>query len=62
MLEWKLEDVLEARWEEGMEKGIEKGMEHKAIETARNLLEMGFFVEDVAKGTGLDLESVQGLV
>ena len=57
MLEWRLEDALEARWEEGIEQGEEK----KAIELARKFLSMGLSAEYVAEGTGFDLETIQKL-
>ena len=36
--------------------GVEKGREEEKIEIAKNLLELGISVEDVAKGTGLSVE------
>ena len=45
------------REKEGMEKGIEKGIE----KTARNFLNMGMTIEQVAKGTGLSSERVREL-
>ena len=61
--------VLDDLINEGMEKGIAQGMEkgrsegayNKAIETARNFLNMGLSAEQVAQGTGLPLAEVQAL-
>jgi len=43
-------------WERSAKK---KGMEEKAIETARNLLEMGIEIDKIAKATGLKKEKVE---
>ena len=43
---------------EGLQQGIEKGKYNKAIENARNFLNLGIDVEIVAQGTGLSLEEV----
>ncbi|GHV71382.1 hypothetical protein AGMMS49928_22890 [Spirochaetia bacterium] len=51
-----------SRWkEEGREEGRKEGREEKALETAKNFLGMGLNPEQVAKGTGLDLATIQGL-
>ena len=47
--------------EEGLNKGISQGAEQKAIETAKNLLNMGLNLEQAAQGTGLPLEEVEKL-
>jgi len=39
------------------DKGIRKGVER----TAKRLLAMGFAIEDVSKGTGLELEDIKKL-
>lgn len=41
--------------------GISQGAEQKAIETAKNFLQMNHFLEQVAPGTGLSLETVEQL-
>lgn len=50
---------------EGMAKGMEKGLvegEHKkAIEIAKNLLEMGLDVDTIVKASGLSKEEVAAL-
>jgi len=68
--EWKLEEAVvvarEEGVEEGMERGMEKGMEEgmekgrrsQAIDTAKNLLEGGIGVDDVAKYTGLTVDDI----
>jgi len=43
------------------EEGIAQGAEQKAIETARNFLNEGLFSEQVARCTGLSLETVEKL-
>ena len=57
------------KFEEGMEKGIEKGIEQgieqgertKALEVAKNLLEIGMEVEQIAKVTQLSKEEILAL-
>ena len=44
--------------QKGLQQGIEKGEYNKAIENARNFLDLGISVEIVAQGTGLSLEEV----
>ena len=41
--------------------GISQGSYQKARETAKNLTEMGFAVEAIAKATGLSLEEIDTL-
>ncbi|UTC77353.1 hypothetical protein E4O04_04790 [Treponema sp. OMZ 799] len=41
--------------------GEERGSYQKALETAKNLAEMGFTVEAIAKATGLSIEEVEAL-
>ena len=48
--------------ERGIEQGLARGAYQKALETARNLLSMGLFPEQVAQGTSLPLETVMELV
>jgi predicted transposase/invertase (TIGR01784 family) len=47
--------------EKGIKIGEEKGKEEKAIETAKNLLEMGIEIDMIAKATGLKKEEVEKL-
>ena len=67
--EWKMEDALAVRYEEGMEDGMEKGME-KGIEKgrekgrediARNALAKSIPVELIHDITGLDIETIKTL-
>ena len=44
--------------QEGIEEGIQQGEHQKALETARNFLQMGLSIEQVAIGTGLSIEQV----
>jgi len=46
---------------EGKVEGLEEGMVKKAKETARNLLEMHFDIDKIAKATGLKKEEVKKL-
>jgi predicted transposase/invertase (TIGR01784 family) len=66
--EWKREGIKigekigEKRGEErGEKRGEERGIAMKAIETAKNLLEMGIDVDMIAKATGLKKEQVEKL-
>lgn len=46
---------------EGLQKGIKIGEDSALNRTAIRLLTMGFSVDDVAKGTGLSIETVEKL-
>ena len=48
--------------ERGIERGIEQGAHRKALETAQNLLSMGFSPEQVAQGTNLPLDVILSLM
>ena len=52
---------LQVGLQQGLEQGLERGAYETKLETARNLIAMGLSVEQVAQGTGLPLELVQGL-
>ena len=56
------EEGLHTGREEGISIGLERGAYENKLETARNLLSMGLFPEQVAQGTGLPLETVLELV
>ncbi|MCQ2595888.1 MAG: hypothetical protein MJ196_11560, partial [Treponemataceae bacterium] len=45
--------------EEGIAIGEERGAQQKAIETARNLLNMGLSIEQISCATGLSIEAIQ---
>ena len=47
--------------QEGIQQGFADGSYQKALETAKNLTEMGFAVEAIAKATGLSLEEIENL-
>ena len=46
---------------EGREEGRQEGSHLKALETARNLIQMGLMDEQIAQATGLSIEQVQSL-
>ena len=48
--------------EAGLQQGIERGAYQNKLETAKNLLSMGLSSEQVAQGTTLPLDVVQGLL
>ena len=58
LTEWKLEDALRVREQEGREEGFEKGRKENAIRVAQNLKNMGMGVEDIVKATGLTVDEV----
>ena len=47
---------------DGFEEGREQGAYEKALETAKAFLAMGLSPEQVAQGTSLPLDVVQGLM
>ena len=44
---------------QAFEDGISQGELKKAIETARNLLNMSLSIQDIAKATGLSVEEIE---
>ena len=46
---------------EGYRQGIEKGAYQTKLETAKNLLEMGFSTDSIIKATGLNLSEIEKL-
>ena len=48
--------------EQGFEQGLEQGAHKTKLKTAKNLLSMGLSPEQVAQGTNLPLDVVQGLL
>ena len=46
----------------GLERGIERGAYENKLETAKTFLSMGLTPEQVAQGTNLPLDVVQGLM
>ena len=53
MAEWKLEDALAVRFEEGIEQGME--------DVARNALAKGLAIEMIHDITGLDLQTIENI-
>ena len=55
----------EIAFAEGIEKGIEQGFSEGSyqtkLETAKNLLEMGFAIEAIVRATGLSREEVESI-
>ena len=48
--------------EESFDMGRSEGSHQKALETAKNLLQFGLSVENIAKATGLNKEDVETLI
>ena len=46
---------------EGIAQGISQGEYQAKIETAKNLLAMNLSIENIAKATGLDINSIKDL-
>ena len=47
--------------EEGREQGEQEGRLKEKMETAKNFLKMGLSIEQISKGTGLNIEEIQKL-
>jgi len=58
--EWKWEDALAYRYEEGREEGREEGEARGREEIARNALSQGASLDFVQKITGLDIQTIAG--
>ncbi|GHV55569.1 hypothetical protein AGMMS49579_18790 [Spirochaetia bacterium] len=58
LTEWNWDDAKVVWQREAREEGEKK----KALETAKNFLGMGLSQEQVAKGTGLDMETIKELI
>ena len=54
LTEWKEEDALKIRWEEG----VEEGMEKKAIKIAEKMKDEGMDVSTIARLTGLAIDDI----
>jgi predicted transposase/invertase (TIGR01784 family) len=48
-------------FEEGRMTGLEEGKYHEKLSIARNLLSLGFSMEQIAQATGLSLQQVENL-
>ena len=46
---------------QGISQGIKQGAYQEKLETAKNFLSMGLSIEQIARGTGLSLETIQQL-
>jgi predicted transposase/invertase (TIGR01784 family) len=60
-IEQGIEQGIERGIEQGIERGIERGEERAKLLIARNLVNMGWGIEDVAKATELDIPKLEGL-
>lgn len=58
-VEYALEKGIEKGIEKGMKKGIEKGSKKRSFEIAKELLNMGFSVEQITRATGLTAEEIK---
>ena len=66
LTEWKEEDALKIRWEEGREEGwgegreegVEEGMEKKARKIAEKMKNRGKSVDEIAEFTGLTVDDI----
>ena len=48
-------------FEAGMQQGMQQGIQQKAIETAKNMLEMKLTLKQIFQATGLPLETIENL-
>ena len=55
------QDAEKRGYKAGITDGIEQGMEQKAFETAQNLLTMHLSLDNIAKATGLSMETLEKL-
>ena len=47
--------------EQGIEQGFSDGSHQKALETAKNLLDLGLSIENIAQATGLSKAEVESV-
>jgi predicted transposase/invertase (TIGR01784 family) len=59
LTEWKMEDALAVRYEEGWSEGREEGEERKQREIAKNALANGLPIDIISTITGLDIENIR---
>ena len=59
--EYNYDEDIAAQRQEAFDDGVSQGIQQKAIETAKNFLSMGLQIEQIAKGTGLSLATIQQL-
>jgi len=64
-LRWDIANIKRSAEKEGMERGLEKGREEgreeERLMIARNLLNLGLPIEEIAQATGLSHEIIQAL-
>ena len=56
------QDAEKRGYKAGITDGIEQGIAQKAVETAQNLFAMDLSLDNIAKATGLSLETLEKLV
>ena len=56
-----VEDERTAARREGLAEGRSEGSHQKAIETAKNLLDMGLSTNNISRATGLDIKEIEQL-
>ena len=61
LTEWKMEDALAVRYEEGREEGWEEGEGNKQREIAKNALAKGLSIDIISAITGLNIEDIKRL-
>ena len=61
LTEYDYDTDIAVQRQEAYETGISQGSQQKAIETAKNLLSMSFPIENIAKATGLSIETIKSL-
>ena len=54
-------DALDEGEARGLERGLAEGARQTRLETAKNLLQFGLSIENIAKATGLTQEEVEAL-
>ena len=55
------EDGLSKGITQGLSQGIKQGAYQEKLETAKNFISMGLSIEQISRGTGLSLETLQQL-
>ncbi|UTD13593.1 hypothetical protein HO345_11670 [Treponema denticola] len=55
------EESLRIGIQQGIEQGFSDGSYQTKLETAKNLLEMGFAIEAIVRATGLSKEEVENI-
>ena len=59
--EYNYDEDIAAQRKEAFDDGISQGELKKAIETARNLLNMSLSIQDISKATGLSKDTIDQL-